>query len=275
MTAEATPSEGYIFDGWYLSNGGSDATSTLVSSERSYTFEPITDCVIQAKFTRACKVDVVVEPAAAMAGKYLVHGEGYCMKGEPATLSIELTAEASKQFTFKGWYDAKTDLLLGTDPSYLEFYPEDVECTVRAVFEENTYTVTAKAKKTFVERGTVEIEGHPDASSVTCGYGDTVMLKAKANDGYRFDHWKDGSGKEYDSAELVVKVTRSDTYTAIFTDSKPEVIVTADSWLGGTVTCNGTVVKPTTDKFKLGETLHLTAKAILAFCSGAGTSMAA
>ena len=261
VTAEATPSEGYIFDGWYLSNGGSDATSTLVSSERSYTFEPITDCVIQAKFTRACKVDVVVEPAAAMAGKYLVHGEGYCMKGEPATLSIELTAEASKQFTFKGWYDAKTDLLLGTDSSYLEFYPEDVECTVRAVFEENTYTVAAKAKKTFVERGTVEIEGHPGASSVTCGYGDTVMLKAKANDGYRFDHWKDDSGKEYDTAELVVKVTKSDTYTAIFTDSKPEVMVTADSWLGGTVTCNGTVVKPTTDKFKLGETLHLTAKA--------------
>ena len=261
VTAEATPTEGYIFDGWYLSNGGSDATSTLVSSERSYTFEPITDCVVQAKFTRACKVDVVVEPAAAMAGKYLVHGEGYCMKGEPATLSIELTAEASKQFTFKGWYDAKTDLLLGTDPSYLEFYPEDVECTVRAVFEENAYTVTAKAKKTFVERGTVEIEGHPGASSVTCGYGDTVMLKAKANDGYRFDHWKDDSGKEYDTAELVVKVTKSDTYTAIFTDSKPEVMVTADSWLGGTVTCNGTVVKPTTDKFKLGETLHLTAKA--------------
>lgn len=261
VTAEATPSEGYIFDGWYLSNGGSDATSTLVSSERSYTFEPITDCVIQAKFTHACKVGVVVEPAAAMAGKYLVHGEGYCIKGEPATLSIELTAEASKQFTFKGWYDAKTDLLLGTDPSYLEFYPEDVEYTVRAVFEENTYTVTAKAKKTFVERGTVEIEGHPGASSVTCGYGDTVMLKAKANDGYRFDHWKDGSGKEYDTAELVVKVTKSDTYTAIFTDSKPEVMVTADSWLGGTVTCNGTVAKPTTDKFKLGETLTLTAKA--------------
>ena len=261
VTAEATPTEGYIFDGWYLSNGGSDTTSTLVSSERSYTFEPITDCVIQAKFTRACKVDVVVEPAAAMAGKYLVHGEGYCIKGEPASLSIELTAEASKQFTFKGWYDAKTDLLLGTDPSYLEFYPEDAECTVRAVFEENTYTVTAKAKKTFVERGTVEIEGHPGASSVTCGYGDTVMLKAKANDGYRFDHWKDDSGKEYDTAELVVKVTKSDTYTAIFTDSKPEVMVTADSWLGGTVTCNGTVVKPTTDKFKLGETLHLTAKA--------------
>ena len=261
VTAEATPTEGYIFDGWYLSNGGSDTTSTLVSSERSYTFEPITDCVIQAKFTRACKVDVVVEPAAAMAGKYLVHGEGYCIKGEPATLSIELTAEASKQFTFKGWYDAKTDLLLGTDPSYLEFYPEDAECTVRAVFEENTYTVTAKAKKAFVELGTVEIEGHPGASSVTCGYGDTVMLKAKANDGYRFDHWKDDSGKECDTAELVVKVTKSDTYTAIFTDSKPEVMVTADSWLGGTVTCNGTVVKPTTDKFKLGETLHLTAKA--------------
>ena len=261
VTAEATPSEGYIFDGWYLSNGGSDVTSTLVSSERSYSFEPITDCVIQAKFTRACKVDVVVEPAATMAGKYLVHGEGYCMKGEPATLSIELTAEASKQFTFKGWYDAKTDLLLGTDPSYLEFYPEDVECTVRAVFEENTYTVEAKAKKTFVERGTVEIEGHPGASSVTCGYGDTVILKAKPNDGYRFDHWKDDSGEEYDTAELVVKVTKSDTYTAIFTDSKPEVMVTADSWLGGTVTCNGTVVKPTTDKFKLGETLTLTAKA--------------
>ena len=261
VTAEATPSEGYIFDGWYLSYGAADATETLVSSERAYTFEPIADCTVKARFTRACRVDVVVEPAQAMAGKYMVHGEGYCMKGEPATLSIELTAEASKQFTFKGWYDAKTDLLLGTDASYLEFYPDEAECTVRAVFEENSYTVTAKAKKTFVERGTVEIEGHAGASSVTCGYGETVVLKAKANDGYRFDHWKDGSGKEHTTAELAVKVTKSETYTAIFTDAAPEVLVTADSWLGGTVTCNGTVVKPTTDKFRLGETLHLTAKA--------------
>ena len=29
VTAEATPSEGYIFDGWYLSNGGSDTTLSL------------------------------------------------------------------------------------------------------------------------------------------------------------------------------------------------------------------------------------------------------
>ena len=261
VTAEATPSEGYIFDGWYLSYGSADAAETLVSSERAYTFEPIADCTVKARFTRACRVDVVVEPAQAMAGKYMVHGEGYCMKGEPATLSVELTAEASKQFTFKGWYDAKTDLLLGTDANYLEFYPDETECTVRAVFEENSYTVTAKAKKTFVERGTVEIEGHAGADSVTCGYGETVVLKAKANDGYRFDHWKDSSGKEHTTAELAVKVTKSETYTAIFTDAAPEVLVTADSWLGGTVTCNGTVVKPTTDKFKLGETLHLTAKA--------------
>ena len=228
VTAEASPTEGYIFDGWYLSYGSADAAETLVSSERAYTFEPIADCTVKARFTRACRVDVVVEPAQAMAGKYMVHGEGYCMKGEPATLSVELTAEASKQFTFKGWYDAKTDLLLGTDANYLEFYPDETECTVRAVFEENSYTVTAKAKKTFVERGTVEIEGHAGADSVTCGYGETVVLKAKANDGYRFDHWKDSSGKEHTTAELAVKVTKSETYTAIFTDAAPEVLVTAD-----------------------------------------------
>lgn len=50
------------------------------------------------------------------------------------------------------------------------------------------------------------------------------------------------------------------TYKAAFKGAEPEVVIAADTWLGGTVTCNGIEVTPATDSFSLGQTLHLKAE---------------
>ena len=258
VTAEANAAEGYLFDGWYLSYGAADA-ATFASSEPSYTFAPIADCTVEARFTKACKIAVVVEPLESLAGEYTVQGAGWCVAGEPATLSVGLSASMRDGYAFKGWYDAETGVLMGTDPSYLQFYPQE-DTTVRAVFEASRCTIEARTESHAVKRGTVEIVGSPGASAVTVDYGTSVVLRAKPADGFQLKYWKNSEGVKFSETDLVVRATKSDTYSAVFESVKPDVVVAADSWLGGTVTCNGAKVTPTTDAYKLGETLHLTAE---------------
>lgn len=259
VMAEASAADGYLFDGWYLSYGAAEA-ATFASNEPSYTFAPIADCTVEARFTKACKIAVVVEPLESLAGEYTVQGAGWCVAGEPATLSVELSASMREGYAFKGWYDAETGVLMGTDPSYLQFYPQE-DTTVRAVFDVNRCTLEAKTESHAVKRGTVEIVGSPGASAVTVDYGTSVVLRAKPADGFQLKYWKNSAGVKFSETDLVVRATKSDTYTAVFESAKPDVVVAADSWLGGTVTCNGVKVTPTTDAFKLGETLHLAAAA--------------
>ena len=262
-TATARAADGYVFDGWYVTYGTADVAGSIASMDPTYTFAPLSDCTVRARFQRMCEVNVAVEPAAALAGKYTVLGAGTCAQGQPVVLSIELNPSVRDEFSFEGWYRDDCGLLLGTDPSHLEFTPEDGETTIRAVFRAKEYTITATARKIFKERGTVEIEGHAGADSVTVGWGDTVTLKARANDGYKLKCWKSDSGKEYTGDELTVRVTKDETYTAVFVKWYPEVVIAADSWFGGTVFCNGQEVTSetsTTDAFKLGDTLHLQAE---------------
>ena len=259
VTAEASAADGYLFDGWYLSYGGAEA-ATFASNEPSYTFAPIADCAVEARFTKACKIAVVVEPLESLAGEYTVQGAGWCVAGEPATLSVELSASMREGYAFKGWYDAETGVLMGIDPSYLQFYPQE-DTTVRAVFDANRCTIEARTESHAVKRGTVEIVGSPGASAVTVDYGTSVVLRAKPADGFQLKYWKNGAGVKFSETDLVVRATKSDTYTAVFESAKPDVVVAADSWLGGTVMCNGVKVTPTSDAFKLGETLHLVAEA--------------
>ena len=259
VTAEASAAEGYLFDGWYLSYGAAEA-ATFASNEPSYTFAPIADCTVEARFTKACKIAVVVEPLESLAGEYTVQGAGWCVAGEPATLSVELSASMRDGYAFKGWYDAETGVLMGTDPSYLQFYPQE-DTTIRAVFDANRCTIEAHTESHAVKRGTVEIVGSPGASAVTVDYGTSVVLRAKPADGFQLKYWKNSEGVKFSETDLVVRATKSDTYSAVFESVKSDVVVAADSWLGGTVTCNGVKVTPTTDAYKLGETLRLEAEA--------------
>lgn len=131
---------------------------------------------------------------------------------------------------------------------------------MRAVFVPKRYRISVETDSRLVERGTVEIEGHPGADAVMVEYGSTVTIKANPNEGFRFAHWKDGKRKKHPEQQLTVRVTGDQTYKAAFKGAEPEVVIAADTWLGGTVTCNGIEVTPATDSFSLGQTLHLKAE---------------
>lgn len=148
---------------------------------------------------------------------------------------------------------------MGTDPDHLELTPEQ-DTVVRAVFVPKRYRISVETDSHLVERGTVEIEGHPGADAVIVEYGSTVTIKANPNEGFRFAHWKDGKRKKHPEQQLTVRVTGDQTYKAVFKGAEPEVVIAADTWLGGTVTCNGIEVTPATDSFSLGQTLHLKAE---------------
>lgn len=217
------------------------------------------DCAVAARFQRLCKVSVVAEPVDQLAGKYTVTGDGYCVSGKPVTLSVKLSDDVRDKFTFKGWYLGDSGVPVGTDPDHLELTPEQ-DTMVRAVFVPKRYRISVETDSRLVERGTVEIEGHPGADAVMVEYGSTVTIKANPNEGFRFAHWKDGKRKKHPEQQLTVRVTGDQTYKAVFKGAEPEVVIAADTWLGGTVTCNGIEVTPATDSFSLGQTLHLKAE---------------
>lgn len=254
VTVVATPGEGYEFVGWFEG-------AVEISKTPTYSFVAETDRHLVAKFNRTCTVGVEVEPASALAGKCTIVGDGKCVVGKPIVLSANLDESIRDAYTFKGWYRGESDVLMGADESHLEFVP-DGDTVIRAVYVAKKYEIGVRIDGLLPginPHGEVEIVGYPGMGSVELPYGRHVTIKAIPNGKYRFAYWEDTSGKRYPESELRVCVTKDETYTAVFKKG-PDVIITADTYWGGKVTCNGEEVKPDTDKYALDEALHLAAE---------------
>ena len=161
-------------------------------------------------------VDVNAEYGEVLGGGLYMHGD-----------TIMLKAVANEGYHFVQWSDGVTDsvrsVVVLSDSVFI------------AEFAINVYVVTVKA-----EYG--EISG---GGSYT--HGDTITLKAVANEGYHFVKWSDGVT---DTIRSVIVLSDS-TFTAEFEANKYTVVVSAGE--GGVVTGGG--------EYEYGDTVTLIATA--------------
>jgi len=128
-----------------------------------------------------------------------VTGDGSYDPGEQCTL----TATANEGYTFINWTDGTN--VVSTDNPYTFEVTESV--TLYAIFELNTYEITATANPTV--GGTVSGAG-------TYGYGSTCTLTATAALGYNFINWTKDSEVVSTDASYTITVTEDGSYTANF-----------------------------------------------------------
>ena len=196
VTVEATAYSGYHFSCW--SNG---------SRYNPYTFASIQDLTLQAIFISDEAPFYTITVAANNAAMGSATGSGTYDAGTVALIS----AVPSEGCAFLHWSDGSTEaerlVEINATATYTAFFAPE-QCSV------NTTTNIAAA-------GTVSGNG-------TYNMGDTVTLTATAYDGYRFDHWSDGSTEEVRtvvidenlSAEMQLGAgnTYGITFTAYFVD---------------------------------------------------------
>ena len=196
VTVEATAYSGYHFSCW--SNG---------SRYNPYTFASIQDLTLQAIFISDEAPFYTITVAANNAAMGSATGSGTYDAGTVALIS----AVPFEGCAFLHWSDGSTEAArlveINATATYTAFFAPE-QCNV------NTTTNIAAA-------GTVSGNG-------TYNMGDTVTLTAIANDGYRFDHWSDGSTEEVRtvvidenlSAEMQLGAgnTYGITFTAYFVD---------------------------------------------------------
>ncbi len=196
VTVEATAYSGYHFSCW--SNG---------NRYNPYTFASIQDLTLQAIFISDEAPFYTITVAANNAAMGSATGSGTYDAGTVALIS----AVPSEGCVFLHWSDGSTEaerlVEINATATYTAFFAPE-QCSV------NTTTNIAAA-------GTVSGNG-------TYNMGDTVTLTATANDGYRFDHWSDGSTEEVRtvvidenlSAEMQLGTgnTYGITFTAYFVD---------------------------------------------------------
>lgn len=215
VTLTAEPAEGYEFEGWYLGDEIELGNANPISFEVYDSFSSY-----QARFTaRQYKISIATNDASGG----LVVGGGTFAHGTDVT--VRATAES--YYTFKGWYEE--DVLLSTENEYT--FPAERDCTVTAIFEPVTYTITASADP--AEGGTVTGGG-------TFARNAKVNLMAQTNPGYTFNGWYKGSTLLTNYPGYGFTALADGDYTAKYTLNTYRVYVSASPSLGGSVTGAGT-----------------------------------
>ncbi len=210
VTLKADPKEGYTFTKW--THGVSDASvgndkvlnvkvTETMGAEETYTahFEPAEYTVtVQSKPANAGDYTADNAPLGADNKTTVKAGDSVLLKASPNQLPTDESGkESDKKYAFEGWYD-DAGLLLSSAEEYR--YTPKKSGTIEARYDDSgTYKVTATASPT--EGGIVTQE--PADGKVE--QGESITLKAKANEGYYFDGW-------YDNDTSVDALSKEETY---------------------------------------------------------------
>ena len=169
-TLTATPDKGYQFSEWRSENCPTLEDATEVEAE----FVVEGDCQLEAVFEKAPRMisagenengQITISPSEG-----IVHGD-----------EVEVTATADEHYAFKGWSGDCGDL--NDDQSSLTITVLE-DCTIEAVFEKVSYTITAASS----EGGNVSDEDSETGISIV--YGETISLTATPDEGYVFERWE-------------------------------------------------------------------------------------
>ena len=243
-TFTATPTDNYIFRGWYSMSD----TSTCLSTDATYEISSVTEnLTLIAMFEqKAYKVSVVVRGITSTASTTLTTGVGgtasvtttqYSVNGNTgyfAGYEVTLSATASTGYTFDAFYTTSA-CTSSTKLSGNKYTTVNANSTVYAKFIINSYIINATARyqsainavglgplTTGTTGGTVSGGGSYD-------YNASVTLKATAKTGYRFVGWfnnEECTGTASStSASFTFKVSGNATYYAKFVQSQVIVSV--------------------------------------------------
>lgn len=155
--------------------------------------------------------------------------------------TCELIANPKTGYKFVRWSDGNTDRMREVELSEDVLTAHNTTLTFTAEFEPIIYNVTVSASPA---------EGGQTSANMQAYYGAEIILRAVANEGYRFVKWSDGNT----NADRTVTVTADAHYTAEF---EPIMFAVAtgtlcdDGTAGGIVTGGGS--------YASGSTVTLTA----------------
>lgn len=186
---KATAKTGYTFSGWY--NG-----ATRVSTALEYTITVTADVTLVAKFT-ASSYNITV---SAQTGGTATGGGSF---EHDATATVKATANTG--YTFAGWYSGSTKV---SDAPAYTFTVTGV-LSLEARFTANKFNVVANAQP-----------GGTATGSGTFSYGVTTSVTAKAESGYTFTGWYNGTTKVSEALTYTFTVTNAITLEARFTVNK-------------------------------------------------------
>ena len=174
VTVNATPNEGYNFEGWYADRYGY-GDDGLISKDPTYTFtmkDKNVELWAQFSYYTVTTGGYTYE---GMAGTCTTYTDKKVSVGQTVTL----TATVQNGYNFEGWY--RGDICISESATYTFTMPAE---NVYYDAHYSKYTLTVEADTMEGTAGSVS-----NYQNKIVAVGDQVTLEATVNDGFNFDGW--------------------------------------------------------------------------------------
>ncbi len=249
-TLTATPEEGYQFSGWTTEGETSSANCPTLASNTDPVAEFVVggNCSLEAVFTKAPRM---ISTAENLNGEISITPSENIVYGD----QVEVTATANEHYAFKGWSGSCGDL--NDDESSITITILE-NCTIGAVFEKVSYTITATSS----EGGSVVRDGQQIDEELSVVYGETAILTAIPDKGYQLTEWRSEDCPVLeDAAEVEVEfmVEGNCSLEAVFEKAPRMITIEENDPLTGMK--NGEITVTPSENIVYGDEVEVTATA--------------